>query len=400
MERSHAKCDVAVIGGGIAGLWTAALLRNSGYGVIVITPDFGGGQTIASQGIIHGGVKYALGGLAGDDSAAIAEMPERWRRALAGEGPVDLRGAHTLSENCLLWTRPGRGARLMAAAAARTIREKPRKLEPAHRPPPFDMAPGGVEVYALSEPVLAAHSVLLALRAGLTCLVCPDEAGAIELSLESGRVHTVRVRAPQHHLDVRAAAIVLAAGAANETLFQAVKAGRERAMQRRPLHMVMVRGRLPRVYGHCIGMHPRPLATITSTADSQKRCVWYIGGQIAEDGVSMSSSDLIAKAKHEMAQNLPWISLDGTQWATWRVDRAEARMPGQRKPDGPAILNRGNLLAGWPTKLAFAPLIAEQLLDHIRQLRVEPTGTATVPDGAPPPEIAPYPWDQPEVIWT
>ena len=38
------------------------------------------------------------------------------------------------------------------------------------------------------------------------------------------------------------------------------------AMQQRPLHMLMVRGRLPRLYAHCLGASANPRLTVTSSA--------------------------------------------------------------------------------------------------------------------------------------
>ena len=56
--------DVTIIGGGIAGLWLFRRLNNMGYTRLCLLENetLGGGQTIKSQGIIHGGIKYALSG--------------------------------------------------------------------------------------------------------------------------------------------------------------------------------------------------------------------------------------------------------------------------------------------------------------------------------------------------
>ena len=55
--------DVVIVGGGIAGLWILSALRAEGYQTILLEKDaLGAGQTLASQGIIHGGTKYALTG--------------------------------------------------------------------------------------------------------------------------------------------------------------------------------------------------------------------------------------------------------------------------------------------------------------------------------------------------
>ena len=50
--------DIIIFGGGIAGLWLLNRLHNEGYQAILLeTEALGGSQTIASQGIIHGGLK-------------------------------------------------------------------------------------------------------------------------------------------------------------------------------------------------------------------------------------------------------------------------------------------------------------------------------------------------------
>ena len=55
--------DVLIAGGGIAGLWLLNLLTRRGYSALLLEADaLGCGQTLASQGMIHGGIKYALAG--------------------------------------------------------------------------------------------------------------------------------------------------------------------------------------------------------------------------------------------------------------------------------------------------------------------------------------------------
>src|SRR5690606_3639182 len=91
--------DIALFGGGIAGLWLARLLTQRGYSCVLLERDtLGGQQTLLSQGILHGGLKYALGGALSQESEAIAGMPDRWRASLAGEGDLDLRGVKVLSD--------------------------------------------------------------------------------------------------------------------------------------------------------------------------------------------------------------------------------------------------------------------------------------------------------------
>jgi glycerol-3-phosphate dehydrogenase len=64
--------DVAIVGGGIAGLWLLARLRQRGYGALLIESErLGAGQTICAQGIIHGGAKYACTGRVSDSAKAL-----------------------------------------------------------------------------------------------------------------------------------------------------------------------------------------------------------------------------------------------------------------------------------------------------------------------------------------
>ena len=74
------ETDICILGGGIAGLWLNARLRQLGYSTLLVERGaLGGGQSVKSQGIIHGGTKYALNGKLSSAAEAIAGMPERWR---------------------------------------------------------------------------------------------------------------------------------------------------------------------------------------------------------------------------------------------------------------------------------------------------------------------------------
>ena len=135
------------------------------------------------------------------------------------------------------------------------------------------------------------------------------------------------------------------------------------AMQRRPLHMVMVRGEsldLPELCGHQVdGAHTR--MTITSDVDSRGRTVWQLGGQVAEDGVAMTRQELACHAAAELAAVLPGLDFDGLEINTYRVDRAEAMTEGGRRPETQSLRIDGNTLTAFPTKLALAPVLAQEV---------------------------------------
>ena len=121
--------DAVIVGGGIAGLWTLNRLQLAGYKALLLEAgQLGQEQTLASQGMIHGGLKYALRGQLSGASEAIAQMPERWRACLGGTpNDVDLEGLAPLSERYYMYAEAGALGRLATffreQIAARANRE-------------------------------------------------------------------------------------------------------------------------------------------------------------------------------------------------------------------------------------------------------------------------------------
>ena len=136
MATKTVHTDAVIIGGGIAGLWLLNVLRSAGYGAVLIeSGQLGGGQTLASQGLIHGGLKYALGGFPSRASEAIADMPERWRACLDGGGDVDLSGLKPLSEHFHLFADAGGLGPLTTLLASKLLRGRAQRLRTEEFPP-------------------------------------------------------------------------------------------------------------------------------------------------------------------------------------------------------------------------------------------------------------------------
>src|SRR4029077_2645841 len=96
--------DVMIFGGGAAGLWLLDQLSRRGDRVLLVEAGrLGQGQTVASQGIIHGGLKYTLQGTLTSAAREIREMPATWRECLAGRRTPDLRNTRLRSAACWLW---------------------------------------------------------------------------------------------------------------------------------------------------------------------------------------------------------------------------------------------------------------------------------------------------------
>lgn len=155
--RAEIHIDAAILGGGIAGLWLLNLLRGAEYGAALLeTKRLGGDQTLASQGLIHGGLKYALGGAATPASEAIAAMPARWRACLAGTGEIDLTPLRPLSDCFHFFSQDGAAGKLTAFLAGKLLQGRARRLRPQEFPaflPASAFTDKGV-VYRLDDFVL------------------------------------------------------------------------------------------------------------------------------------------------------------------------------------------------------------------------------------------------------
>ena len=390
--------DVAIIGGGIAGLWLLARLRQRGFSTLLIENErLGTGQTIAAQGIIHGGAKYTLRGPVSDSAKVIAGMPALWRRCLNGEDEVDLRGARLLAEHQYLWATRSPSSRLVAFFASRLLRSRMEKLTgagagagdypPALRHPAFRGT-----IYRLDEPIVEVASVLEALadRYREAIVLCqgpavPSGDGAITLH------HPERAA-----LVIRPDCTVFAAGAGNAMLSWAT-------LQLRPLHMVLARGPgLPgHLYAHCAGASNVPRLTVTTHYDANGRLIWYLGGRLAEQGDQRDRAEQIRAARRELAVLLPWAEWSRVEFATFTVKRAEAWQASGARPAGPGLFRDGRMIAVWPTKLSLAPLLAEQVEQVLRKLvpRPRPVDLRLLTDW-PRPEVAIYPWDREDLEWS
>jgi hypothetical protein len=163
------------------------------------------------------------------------------------------------------------------------------------------------------------------------------------------------------------------------------------AMQRRPLHMVLLRGRLPRLNGHCVdGAATR--VTITSDRDAAGRTVWQVGGQVAESGVTMDERSLVLRAKAELEATIPGIDLSQVEWATYRVDRAEGATRDGARPDSVQVRREHNVVTAWPTKLALVPRLVDEVCQAIGRVGGLQSA-APIPADWPRPKVAQPPWE-------
>ncbi|MFH6599179.1 NAD(P)/FAD-dependent oxidoreductase [Ectopseudomonas khazarica] len=368
--------DVLIVGGGIAGLWLNARLRRQGFATVLVEcGSLGGGQSLKSQGIIHGGAKYALHGALTGASEAIADMPRRWREALAGAGELDLSGVRILSDAHYLWSPGTLAGNLTSFFASKAVRGRVDQVKGEQLPPALQHPKFKGKVYRLAELVLDVPSLIarLAELAGDGLLAGRQVEPLREGDELCGLIVDGR--------EIRAQRVVLSAGAGNAELLAAL--GIEQpAQQLRPLHMVLAKGpALKPLYAHCLGGGPKPRVTVTTHPAADGQWVWYLGGDLAEaDGVARDEGAQVTAAQKEMAALLPWVDQSQTRWATLRVDRAEPAQSGLVRPDNAFLAEQQNLLVGWPTKLALAPDFADRVLATLQRDGVTPAHHASLPE--------------------
>lgn len=394
---NKASADVVIFGGGVAGLWLLNRLRQAGLSVLLFeTESLGGAQTNKAQGIIHGGMKYALQGVLTSEASAMADMPTLWRHCLAGTGEINLSAVPILSQHQYLWS-PGRfTAKLTGLLASTALTSKVSALPKDQRPAVFRDPAFRGEIFALDEMVVDVPALVRALAAPHQDVIYQIEPfSADDLTLEAnGRLDSVTLKMADKVLTVSAQEFVFAAGAGNEVVSQKLKHP-EVAMQRRPLHMVMAKTSFAHpVYAHCLGFGARPRLTITTHYLPNGEGVWYLGGQLSEDGVNRDSAAQIKAAKAELESLFPWLDFGKTEFATFRVDRAEPRQKNGLKPESAYVKQIENMTVAWPTKLALAPRLAADVLQRLTssQLTMQAADTRTL-QGWPIPELATPVWE-------
>ena len=376
--------DIIIIGGGIAGLWTLALARENNINAILLEKDtLGCGQTIHSQGIIHGGSKYALAGTFSKATNVISEMPSQWQDAINGHGQVKLEAVKVLSDKQYLIPTSGIDTKVLSFLGSKTMRSHTSKTKNNDLAQSYRDAGISQSAFQLNEMVLDIQSVLQSFYKQYHRYIFKSE-----FSLDNVKNTDNGLSIDIGSQELSSQYVVLACGEGYENI-----ANKHQKMQKRPLHMLMATGKnLPPIYAHFIGRSSKPLLTISSY-QYEDETVWYLGGGIAEDGVNINKDEQIDRCKKLLSAYTPNIDLSELSFDSFAINRAEPQQSSLLRPDDAFVTHDKNLLIGWPTKLALAPRFAEKVLEEINGLG----GITGCDDNAPAvdlvkPSIANFPW--------
>jgi len=402
MNTKEISIDIVIFGGGIAGLWALNQLRNLGYQAILLeTQALGSGQTIKSQGIIHGGIKYALSGFLSGSANAIEAMPQRWKASLEGTGELDLRTVNILSNHQLLWSTGSLGSEIASFFASKALNSRVQKLVKTDYPSILKNAAFNGHAYRLEEVVLDTPSLI-------ETLAKPHHDYIFKINPNSGYTFTSDPNNPQNvvslkigsnaeTIELKAKRYLFTAGEGNELLGLNLPTAPQ--MQLRPLQMTMVKLPSPSpFFAHCIDNGTNPRITITTHPTQDGKTVWYLGGQLAEDGAKRTIAEQIACAEKELKVLFPWLDLASATWASFYVNRAEPKQPDGKRPENPFIETLGNVMVAWPTKLALSPLLSDLILAQLKRDDIQPSQmlpeTKSTLHSLEKPTIALPPWEE------
>ncbi|NQV71082.1 MAG: FAD-dependent oxidoreductase [Pseudohongiella sp.] len=369
--------DIVIFGGGIAGLWLLNRARDEGYQAILLeTNALGGGQTLASQGIIHGGLKYALGGTLTGAANVIADMPAYWRRCLNGSGDVDLRACRVLSESYYMWSDSGLRSKLKTFLGSKSLQGRVEAVAAEKYPGFFKASTVSGSLYELPDFVVDTASLLEVLANKQRGQLFQIGADDYLFNRDSaGKIDSVTITSQGQEIQINTQRFIFSAGEGNQGLIE--KADLQTAKsQIRPLKMTYLKKKdLPPVFVHCIGdsFSLTPKLTITSHVDSDGLAVWYLGGELAESGVNRNDDDQIETAKALIQDLFPWLDFSGGEWHCFTINRAEADINNNYRPEDAYFVEEDNILVAWPTKLTLTPSLADKVMGHFARISLCPS---------------------------
>ncbi|MEO8401225.1 MAG: FAD-dependent oxidoreductase [Gammaproteobacteria bacterium] len=397
--KKTVETDVAIVGGGIAGLWLLNQLRSQGFSAVLLESSMlGGEQTHKAQGIIHGGMKFALQGALTSAADAISTMPQVWQACLEGKGVIDLHNVPVLSQHQYLWTTSTLSSKMAGFFAGIALKGKVTSLAQADLPAIFQNPQFKGNVYSLDELVVDVHALIRELvkpHQDVIFKIDPLHENQLRFDETNQLVSFEIHAAPMQPLQLKAKKYIFAAGGGNELVLKKITK-RDFGMQLRPLHMVIAKHELPyEIYAHCLGLGATPRMTITSHKAFDGKNIWYIGGQIAEEGVKRNPDEQIAATRKELQELFPWLDFANVEFASFFVNRAESLQAGGKRPDTCSMEEIKNSIVIWPTKLAFAPLLADEIIKVLQQENIK-SGKADIREmrAWPIPAFAPPMWEQ------
>ncbi|MBP9721740.1 MAG: FAD-dependent oxidoreductase [Gammaproteobacteria bacterium] len=373
--------DIAIIGGGIAGLMLQARLNNLGYSTVLLEQTaLGSGQTLKAQGIIHGGIKYALLGQLTQSARAISLQPKIWSSYLTNNplsnNHLNLAATKILSTHHDLWNNGNLKNQLKQMLMQKTLSSQGEKLD-CHNPNYpniFKNKQFRGSIYQINETVIDMSSLIfnLAQLNQNKIIKIDQDSLKIDLNKSDKYLNYLTFTQDNRACIIKAQQYVFTSGQNNSEILDLIPELPK--MQLRPLHMVLAKFPEPNIlYGHYIGSSMLPELTVTthyshySHYSHDNNTIWYLGGKIAETGINLTQDEQIKQAKSTISKIFPWLDISHWQWSSFFIDRAEPLQPDGSRPDQACFSACNNTIVAWPIKMALAPMLCDKIINYFEQ---------------------------------
>ena len=124
----------------------------------------------------------------------------------------------------------------------------------------------------------------------------------------------------------------------------------------------------------------------------------YFGGQVAERDKN-ENPDAVYDAMFEaLKKYMPLTEINDADLAVLPIDRIEAKPGAGIMPDAPVIYNKDDKIYAWPTKLTFAPMMADKIADELKTQDISPSHNHTDWSFLPEVSYAEPPWEKAQWI--
>lgn len=360
----HTNPDIVIFGAGIAGLWSFNHLKSIGYDVLLLEKEsIGCGQTIASQGIIHSGLKFSLAGKVNSLAKSISAMPQIWKDALEGNGDVDLSAANISAQSQQLLIPSGFMGGLTKLVTKKALGSSVHEIPRDEWSDDIKSSGFKGSVVFMGEPVLDIPSVIRALAE-------PYKSSIKQITLE-------QAASPFKFLkenNINAKRVIFTGAASNHDIAKTCAQDDGLATQKRPLMQGMMKNAPFPLYAHLVGKTDKPVASITTHEMNDATLVWYLGGGVAERAKDTNPDDVYNDIIKAFQSYLPAIDLSNIEWSVLPIDRIEGKSKTDSwMPDTPTIHNTEAALYCWPTKLTFAPMLSNMILKNLKNSNITPS---------------------------
>ncbi len=387
MSNNLMQIDIAIIGGGIAGLMLQYRLNNLGYSTLLLEQHaLGAGQTSKAQGIIHGGIKYALFGQITKSAIATAEQTKKWASYFSNS-PIDADLTHNnnhinlsntkiLSTYHDLWNNGSVKNKLKQLLLQKTLSSHGQRLDPNNNNYPnlFHHSAFKGTIYRINETVVDVFSLINNLSQSNQNKIIKIDQDSLKINLNANananKIDYINFSHNHNSYQLKAQKYIFTCGQDNDTLSKIFTDLPQ--TQLRPLHMVIAKFPEPHIlYGHYIGDGILPELTITTHHCKDGQYIWYLGGKIAENGININQEAQIAQAKILIQHIFPWLSQEHWQWSSFFINRAEPLQTDNSKPDNACFAEHENALVAWPVKLALAPMLCDNIIKNLNTINFE-----------------------------